>query len=372
MTDRWAVQGEAVLLGDEADFIPAWLVVEDGLIVRAGTGRFPGSPDVTVCLPLAPGLVDIHCHGGGGAAFADGPEAAQTALAAHLDRGTSAVVASLVTADWEQLMAQVEALRPLVDGQRLVGLHLEGPWLAPGKRGAHDPAKLVSPTPEQVAQVVARADLVRQVTIAPELPGAMAAIAALSQAGVVAAIGHTEADRATTAAAIAAGARGATHLFNAMPELAHRAPGPVLALLSDPRVVCELILDGHHVDPELALATLRLLGRRAVLVTDAMAAAGLGDGAYQLGGLPVTVRHGVARLTDDPGHAIAGSTIRLSDAVALAVAGGLPLARAVAAATRQPADHLGLTTVGRIAVGQPAELVEFDWEGRFRRVLRFD
>jgi N-acetylglucosamine-6-phosphate deacetylase len=362
--------GEAVLLDGAKDFAPGWVVVESGRIKATGQGAFPGRADRIVTGRLAPGFVDVHAHGGGGAVFAQGADAAATVLATHLIHGTTTMVASLVTAGWEDLMAQVAALRPLVERGDLAGVHLEGPWLAPSKKGAHRLSLLAPPTAAAVADVVANEDVVRQVTIAPELPFALEAIAALADAGIVAAVGHTAADLPTTRRAVAAGARGATHLFNARPPLLHRAPGPVLALLDDPRVFCELVADTHHVDITLVVAILRLLGPRGVLVTDAMAAADLGDGQYTLGGLPVQVAGGVARLSDDPAHNIAGSTITLSDAVANCVAAGLPLADAVRAATRYPAEHLGLPDVGRLATGFWADLVELDASGRVLSVMR--
>jgi N-acetylglucosamine-6-phosphate deacetylase len=370
VTDTYSLVGEHVLLNSGRDFEPGWVIVAGDRIQATGPGAFPGRADRIVQGYLCPGFVDVHCHGGGGADFGGGPAAAATVLATHRARGTTTMVASLVTAAWDDLMAQADALQPLVAAGELAGVHLEGPWLAPTKRGAHTASLLAHPEAGTVADVVAREPFVRMVTVAPELPGALEAIAALADAGVVVAVGHTAADLAQTQAAIAAGARGATHLFNAMPPLLHRAPGPVLALLNDPRVHCELVVDTHHVDVTLAAAVLRLLGARGVLVTDAMAAAGLGDGAYELGGLPVEVAAGVARLADDPNHAIAGSTITLADAVANCVAAGVPLAQAVAAATRRPADYLGLDDVGQLWEGFFADLVELDEAGRVLSVTR--
>jgi N-acetylglucosamine-6-phosphate deacetylase len=363
------IEAESILLGDADDFGPGWMVLDHGRIAECGPGPYPGTPDLRVGRHIAPGFVDVHGHGGGGASFGDGPEAAATVIATHRRHGTTTQVASLVTAAWPDLMAQTDALRPLVQAGHLAGVHLEGPWLAPAKRGAHNPALLAAPTTGAVADVAARADIIKMVTLAPELPGALDAVERLARARVTTAVGHTEADYTTTQLAIASGARGATHLFNAMPPLLHRDPGPVLALLEAPPVFCELIVDGHHLDLDLALAVFRLLGPRAVLVTDAMAAAELGDGDYELGGLPVTVTAGVARLSADPGHAIAGSTITLEDAIVHAVAGGIPLARAVAAATRQPADYLGLGGVGRIVPGAWANFAELTPEGRVERVV---
>jgi N-acetylglucosamine-6-phosphate deacetylase len=354
--------GPAVLLGDDEGLAPGWVELRGPRITATGRGAAPRPPDWTTDRVLAPGFVDTHCHGGGGGAYtlAD-RDAAELAIAAHRRRGTTTQVASLVSARLPDLERQLAALRPLVAAGELAGVHLEGPWLAPNRKGAHNLDCLSEPTPAAVDAVVAQADIVRMVTIAPELPGALTAISRLAAAGVVAAVGHTEADYDLARQAIAAGARGATHLFNAMPPLTHRAPGPVFALLDDPRVRCEVIFDTHHVHPALARAVLSRLGPRGVLVTDAMAAAGLGDGSYELGDRAVTVRAGVARLTGQ--STIAGSTITLADAVRRAVAHGLPLPQALAAATRQPADYLGLYDVGRLRPGAYADLVEVDADG---------
>jgi N-acetylglucosamine-6-phosphate deacetylase len=200
------------------------------------------------------------------------------------------------------------------------------------------------------------------VTIAPELDGALETIAWLNEAGIVAAIGHTGATYAQARAGYAAGARGTTHLFNGMPELLHREPGPPLAAL-DSGAYLELIFDGHHVAPELAAWICFHYLQRAVFITDAMAAAGLGDGEYALGGLPVTVEEGVARLHTG---SLAGSTITLEDAVANAVASGVGLERAVAMATANPARYLALSGVGGFAPGDKADLISLDEQGRFR------
>ncbi|MDR1077313.1 MAG: N-acetylglucosamine-6-phosphate deacetylase [Propionibacteriaceae bacterium] len=367
--DSWLIGGAGVLLGDQTDFQPGWIEVAQGRIAAVGPGPCPRPPDQWVSGLIGPGLVDVHCHGGGGASFCDpDPDQVAAGLAVHRRSGTTCLVASLVSASWAVIETQLDRLRPWVESGDLAGVHLEGPWLAPGKRGAHDPELLSWPTAEAVDRVLAQRDIVRMVTIAPELPGALPAIERLSAAGVVAAVGHTEADLATTVAAIAAGARGATHLFNAMPPLSHRAPGPVLALLRDQRVFCELIADGHHVDLDLVGHVLGQARGRAVLITDAMAAAGMGDGSYQLGGLPVEVADGVARLAGQ--STIAGSTIRLGQAVANLVAAGQPLPQTLAAATSVPATYLGLTEVGRIAPGCWADLVEVSPAGQVRPLLR--
>ncbi|HYN93421.1 MAG TPA: amidohydrolase family protein, partial [Pilimelia sp.] len=226
---------------------------------------------------LVPGFVDLHCHGGGGHSFVDGdPAAARAAAAYHRGHGTTTLLASLVTAPVAALAAATRALGPLVDAGVLAGLHYEGPYLARARRGAHDPAHLRDPAEAELRSLLALVPgAVRMVTLAPELPGAAAAIELLAGAGVVPAIGHTAASYAQTRAAVAAGARVATHLFNGMPPVHHRQPGPVAALLTAPEVVCELIADGVHLDDgALALAVAAAGPDRTALVTDAIAAAG--------------------------------------------------------------------------------------------------
>ena len=337
-----------VLLDDADAFAPGWLKVLDGRIVAAAPGDPPGRPDEELDGWVMPGFVDVHAHGGGGASFAtDDPADVDTVLAAHRAAGTTTMVASLVTAGVPELTGQVAALAARVRAGDLAGVHLEGPWLAAARRGAHDATLLADPDLQVVeALLTAGAGTVRMVTIAPERAGALDAIRLLRERGCVAAIGHTAADLETTRAAIEAGATGATHLFNAMPPLHHRDPGPVLALWQDPRVTLELVFDGVHVHPGLAAFVMATAPGRVSLVTDAMAAAGAPDGDYLLGELAVDVRDRVARLTGS--DTIAGSTLTLAQAVRNAVDAGVPLVQAVRAAPTVGADHLGLTDVGRV------------------------
>jgi N-acetylglucosamine-6-phosphate deacetylase len=341
---------------------PGWVLVEDRRIADVQPGSPPSRPDVD--LPdatVVPGYVDAHVHGGGGASFdsADPDEALQ-AVSAHKAHGTTTMVGSLVTDTLEGLAGSMRALAPLVDEGHLAGLHLEGPWLSPSHAGAHDPALLTDPTREAVDALLGAADgRLRMVTLAPELPGGLEAVRALTAAGVVAAVGHTDATYDQTRAALDAGASVGTHLFNAMRGLHHREPGPVTALLEHPDAFVELIADGVHLHP----AVLRLAATRkphlAVLVTDAMAAAASGDGDYELGPLSVEVRGGVARLVTN--GAIAGSTLTMASAVRFAVqSGGLPIEDAVRAATTTPATMLGLDRVGALRPGYRADLVVLD------------
>ena len=222
--------------------------------------------------------------------------------------------------------------------------------------------------PAEVAELLdAGRGAVRMVTLAPERTGALESIALMTGRGVVAAIGHTDADYDACRAAIDAGVTGATHLFNAMAPLRHREPGPVLALWEDRRVYLELILDGVHVRPELVAFVMGTAPDRVVLVTDAMAAAASDDGDYVLGELPVEVRDSVARIAGT--DTIAGSTLTLDAAVRHAVAAGVPLAQAVRSATALPSDYLGLADVGRLAPGLRADLAVLDESLFVTRVL---
>lgn len=351
---------------------PGWVHVDGDRIVEVGSGVPPGAPDLS--LPgatVVPGYVDTHVHGGGGASFDGGdPDASATAVRAHLAHGTTTMVASLVTDGPSALDASVRALADLVDDGLLAGIHLEGPWLSPRHAGAHDPALLADPGPEAVAGLLeAGRGHVRMVTLAPELAGGLDAIRRLTDAGVAAAVGHTDATYDVTRAALDAGATVGTHLFNAMRGLHHREPGPVAALLEDPEAHVELVADGVHVHPAALRLAARGKPRRIVLVTDAMAAAAADDGDYRLGRLTVEVREGVARLAGT--GAIAGSTLTMAAAVRYAVqVVGLPIEDVVHAATAAPARLLGLDRVGELRPGHRADLLVLDGDLAVRRVLR--
>jgi N-acetylglucosamine-6-phosphate deacetylase len=351
-------------------FAPGWVLVEGDRIADARPGPPPRRPDLD--LPdatVVPGYVDAHVHGGGGASFDTGlPEEAAAVARAHRAHGTTTIMASLVTDEPASLHRSVAELSRLVDDGLLAGLHLEGPWLSPLHAGAHDPALLAQPTAVAVDTLVeaARGHL-RMVTLAPELPGGLDAVRRLTAAGVVAAIGHTDATYDDAREALDAGATVGTHLFNAMRGLHHREPGPIAALLEHPDAYVELIADGVHLHP----AVLRLAATRkphlAVLVTDAMAAAGAQDGDYTLGTRAVQVRQGVATLAGT--DTIAGSTLTMAAAVKSAVRAGLPIEEVVRAATASPAAMLGLDRVGALRPGFNADLVVLDEELDVLRVL---
>lgn len=348
-----------------------WVHLSGGRVTAVGEGSRPAPPADREerAHRVVPGFVDLHCHGGGGAAFgAHGGdperevEVARTAARTHRAHGTTTLVASLVTRPVPELVAVARALEPLVRSGELAGVHLEGPWLSPARAGAHAPSLLRAPVDDDVDALLATGAVV-MATVAPELPGGLAAVRRLARAGVLAAVGHTDADAGVARDAADAGARVATHLFNAMPPVHHRSPGPVVALLDDERVVVELIADGVHLHPLVLAHAARAAGPgRWVLVTDAMAAAGCADGRYDLGGLAVSVVDGVARLVTEDGSegAIAGSTLTLDAAVRCAVAAGLPFADALAAVTTTPAGLLGRDDRGHLEPGATGGAVLLD------------
>ena len=349
----------------------AWVLL-DGDVIRA-VGDGPDRPQADDVVDLAecwitPGFVDLHGHGGGGHDYGTGDLAA--ALAAHRAHGTTRAVVSLASDRLDVLVDQLgRVARLAADDPRVLGSHLEGPFLAPARRGAHAEEVLLTPDAATIDRLLAAGDgTVRQVTIAPELPGALDAIRRFVAAGVVVAIGHTDADAATARAAFDAGATLLTHAFNAMPGIHHRSPGPVVAAFDDPRVSLELVLDGHHVDPAVAAVAFASAPGRVALVTDAMAAAGGEDGSYRLGALEVVVRDGLATVAGT--DTIAGSTLTQDVALGLAVRQlGLSRSDAVAAVTSTPARILGLgDRLGLLEPGYAADVVALTPEGAVHAV----
>nr|WP_222131864.1 N-acetylglucosamine-6-phosphate deacetylase [Pseudonocardia sp. C8] len=353
---------------------PGWVEVTGERITATGTGRPARAADVELgAAVVVPGFVDQHVHGGGGAAYTTGdPAEARRAVEFHRAHGTTTTLASLVTAGPADLRRAVDALAELVADGDLAGVHLEGPWLAAGRCGAHDPALLRDPDPAELDPLL-RTGVVRMVTLAPERHGGLDAIRRVTAAGALAAVGHTDAGYAAVVEAIEAGARVGTHLFNAMAPLHHREPGPAAALLGDPRVTVELVTDGLHVHPALWDLVLATAGPgRVAAVTDAMVAAGMPDGCYRLGGLDVRVAGGVARLAGR--GSIAGSTAT-GDALFRRIVANAPdratgLERAVALTSSTPASTLGLDDVGALEPGRRADLVVLTGELQVRAVYR--
>jgi N-acetylglucosamine-6-phosphate deacetylase len=321
----------------------------------------------------------MHVHGGGGASFTEGSaDDARRAAEFHRAHGSTSLVASLVTAPLAELETRAAMLAGLAREGVLAGLHLEGPFLSAARCGAQDPRHMLPPDTAAFARLrAAAAGHLKVITIAPELPGAAELIKAATQAGVTVAVGHTDATAEVSAVAVDLGATHATHLFNGMRPLHHREPGAVGALLDREEVTCEVIADGVHLHD----ITIRLIARaagpgRLVLVTDAMAAAGMPDGSYRLGSKEVTVAGGVARLTagtgQEPGSgAIAGSTATMAGVVRHAIAAGLPVTAVAAAASTTPARVLGIAErTGALRPGLAADLVVCDEDFRLRAVMR--
>jgi N-acetylglucosamine-6-phosphate deacetylase len=347
-----------------------WVLLERGRIARVGNGMPPvaeftgaetGFSETVIDARgrwLAPGFIDIHCHGAGGAAFDEGADGIRTALAVHRRHGTTRSVLSLVTAALPELERQLGAIAEVTTTDELVlGAHLEGPFLDVEHKGAHDRRLLVEATDDAIDRLLAAGDgRITQVTIAPERPGGMAALDRFVAAGVAVAVGHTGADYETTREAFEHGATILTHAFNGMNGIHHRAPGPVAAATRDNRVTIEIIGDGVHVHPEVVRLTWAAAPDRIALITDAMAAAGSSDGAYVIGGLDVLVVDGVARLRD--GGSIAGSTLTQDAALRFAVTkAGLPIEAAVRALTQTPAHAIGRAhDLGRLQPGYVADI----------------
>jgi N-acetylglucosamine-6-phosphate deacetylase len=360
---------------------PGWIRVAGNAIDAVGPGE-PGERRSSG-LPVTdldgqwvlPGFVDMHVHGGGGTSFTEGTAGdARRAAEFHRRHGSTTVVASLVTAPLAGLEAHAAMLAGLAREDVIAGIHLEGPFLSAARCGAQDPRHMIAPDVAAFERLhTAAAGQLRVITLAPELPGATALIKAAVQAGVIAAVGHTDASADVTSAAVDAGASHATHLFNGMRPLHHREPGPVGALLDRDEVSCEVIADGVHLhDTAIRLAARAAGPGRLVLITDAMAAAGMPDGHYRLGSMRVDVAGGVARLAADAGPgAIAGSTATMASVVRHAIAAGLPVTDAAAAASTTPARVLGLgDRTGALRAGLDADLVVCDEEFGLRAVMR--
>ncbi|WP_436492838.1 N-acetylglucosamine-6-phosphate deacetylase [Actinokineospora sp. HUAS TT18] len=346
-----------------------WIHVDGTRITAVGTGTPPAADRTTAAAWVVPGFIDIHCHGGGGAAFTSpNPDDIRTAVDTHTQHGTTTLLASLVSRPVPELVEQIAVLREHVTDGLIAGVHLEGPFLSAARCGAHDPAILMPPDRDSVAALL-DAGPVRMVTLAPELDGAVDAVKQLVDGGSIAAVGHTDAIESLVLPAVDAGATVATHLFNGMRPLHHREPGPIGALLDDERVSVELIVDLVHLSPTIVrLAASHAGADRTVLVTDAISATGAGDGDYRLGELIVEVRDGVP--TVQGGNSLAGSTLTMDAAFRnLVKACGLDIPAAVAATASRPADLLGLDT-GRLAAGKTADVVLLDETLQVAGVLR--
>ncbi|MFJ9376203.1 N-acetylglucosamine-6-phosphate deacetylase [Streptomyces sp. NPDC101455] len=377
--DAHSASGKAPLILSGANVVLPTGIVRDGRLIIDGTRITGSAPENAQVLDvtgftLVPGFVDIHNHGGGGASFTSGTiDDVLKGIHTHRQHGTTTLVASTVTGEMDFLAQRAGLLSELAEQGDLAGIHFEGPFISPCRKGAHSEALLRDPDPADVRKLVdAARGQAKMVTLATELPGGLDSVRLLAELGVIAAIGHTDASYEQTVEAIDAGATVATHLFNAMPPLGHRDPGPIAALLEDERITVELINDGTHLHPAaLELAFHHAGAERVAFITDAMDAAGFGDGRYMLGPLEVEVSEGVARLVE--GGSIAGSTLTLDRALKRAVTvDRLPVEDVVAAISANPARLLGsYDEIGSLEPGKYADLVlldsAFDLKGVMRR-----
>jgi N-acetylglucosamine-6-phosphate deacetylase len=364
-----AVEGTAIrYAGSRAALPPAW----DGVDSPKG---WPAG------LTLLPGLVDIHCHGGAGGEFGPDVDAGRRAATHHHVNGTTTLVGSLVSAPAETLVKGTHALAALVREGELTGIHLEGPFLSAVRCGAQNPAALIDADPALVDRLAEAADgALAHMTWAPERPGGDAVPASLAPAGALAALGHTDTDYTGAARALRTaaehGVRGGlplgTHLFNGMPPLQSRAPGPVAAALAAAargEAVVEVIADGVHLDGGTVRMVYDAVGPdHMALVTDAMAASGLADGAYTLGGLEVTVRGREVRLGN--GSLAGGVSVLLDQVRWLVRELGVPLVDAVRAAATTPARALAIEGAGSLVEGGRADVLAVDADLELVQVMR--
>jgi N-acetylglucosamine-6-phosphate deacetylase len=342
-----------VKLGVECSLVDGALVrgdveVVDGRIARVGIAGANGRGTAV------PGFIDLQVNGFGGVDFleadADGYRRAGEAL---LETGVTGYLPTLITTPEEELVAAMREIPIVAEGPRILGIHLEGPFLSQRRLGTHPPAARRDPDLDLLERLLA-AGPVRIMTLAPELPGADGLIDALQARGVTVSCGHSDATSAQANAAFDGGVRTVTHLFNAMRPFEHREPGIAGAALARDDVIVQIINDGVHLAPDAVKLVWHAAAGRVALVTDAMAGAGVPDGPYSLGSLEVVVRDGAVR---GPNGVLAGSVLTMIDAVRNLHALGVGLVDAVGAATSVPAAVLGLPTVGRIDVDLPADIV---------------
>ena len=347
----------AVIEGQERSNI--WLDIRDGLIHEIGDGAHPNA-ERKFSGTLIPGFIDIHCHGGGGYYFSNSsPHLTAIAIATHRQSGTTTQFASLVTADLGELKEQIERLIPFVRSGDLAGIHLEGPYLSHAKCGAHAPALLRAPQLDEVQSLIEWGQgTIAMVTIAPELEGALESIAWLASQGIIAAIGHSDADADTARAAIDAGAQVVTHFTNAMAKM---VGGQSMAteVLEDSDISLELINDGTHVPIDVIEVLKKKALERTILVTDAMSAAGGNDGKYLIGDLEVEVKESIARLVSN--GALAGSTLTMERAfINFLNKDGVSIVDAVHASSTHAAQVFALKNVGSLSIGKKADILHFD------------
>jgi len=343
---------------------PGYVAVTAGRVTAVGQGRPLRAPDIA--LPggaLLPGFVDLQVNGYFGEEFRVADAEGWARVVTRLPQtGVTALLPTFVTAPPGALGAALRAASALIPAlparaARVLGVHAEGPFLSPARKGAHHAAWITDPTPAAVDELLeAGRGVLRLVTLAPERDGALAATGRLTEAGVLVSVGHSDATARQVAAAADRGARMVTHLFNAQRPLHHREPGVVGQALTDQRLTSGLITDLHHVSPQACVVAFQTAPGRICAVTDAAACAGMPPGRYLLGGEPIELPAGDGEPPVRDDGTLAGSALRMDVGVANLVAAGIGLAEAVAAASRVPADLIGRPDLGRIAPGAAADL----------------
>lgn len=377
-----AIEGDRIMYAGRADHFD-----------EPGFGQAEVDAANIISLPgghlIIPGLIDVHNHGGNGGDFPSGDEAsARTAVDFLHKAGTTTLLASMVTASPDDLRKGISVYAGMTEEGLLAGIHLEGPFLSHARCGAQNPAFLLEPDLELMSSLIESGrGTITTMTYAPELPGADELVDLLTSHGITPSVGHTDCDTPTAAESLAQARDGldstgfdgvsgrptVTHLFNGMPPMHHRSPGPVAACLraaSAGAAAVELVADNTHLDPQTVLTVFDIVGAANILlVTDSMAAAGLADGQYMLGPSPVTVTDGVATL--DATGSIAGGTATLLDVVRRTTAAGVKLTDALMSATAVPAGVLGLTDeVGSLRRGLRADVLIVDSDLELQRVMR--
>ncbi len=363
------IPATATAKGANAILAPGYVIVTGGRITEVGSWPPPGRPDIELSTGfLVPGLVDLQVNGYFGVELGDADPAGWAEVVRRLpETGATAFLPTFITSPIDQIVAALRATAGFAPamtepgrgpaGARVLGVHLEGPFIGPSRRGAHNLDWIIKPDAKAIgALLTAGAGLIRVVTLAPEVDGAMAAIEQLTAAGVIVSVGHSDATAAQVAAAATAGARLVTHLFNAQRPMHHREPGVVGQALTDGRLASGLIADLHHVAGPVAGLAFRAAPERIFLVTDAAASAGMSRGRYVLGGEPINVSGADGTPPVRADGTLAGSALRMDAAIANMVAVGIGLPDAVAAATRIPADLIGRPDLGRIEVTAAADL----------------
>lgn len=370
----------SLLLHDATLYTPrdrldaAWLLTRDGRIEAIGQGappEIPGARTVDCAGKIvAPGFVDLHTHGAGGADVMDAtPDAIRAVARAHAAGGTTTWFGTTVAAPIDETLRVIRVAAPFVgqplDGATLAGLHLEGPFLAHSQCGAHLPEHLLPAEPALYQPLLdaLSSSGTHRVTAAPEVSGALDLARAARSRGLHVAIGHSDADLDTVRSALDTGFSHVTHLYSCTSglriERGYKTPGINEAALLLDELTVELIADGHHVPPALIQLVHKVKGpERACLVTDSMRATGLGPGAYRLGDYDVLVEDGVAKLPDR--SKFAGSVCSMAQAIRTATASGIPLPHALQMAAETPARLTGLTNKAQIAPGKDADLVVLD------------